>query len=272
MPDLPVSLEEPKPGSLCDLTSRRSPSLSLLAPLPSLTLFPAFLRIYNSWAGRCSPLPCPLSAKADEVGGAEEVGTAPWCEGVAGWTWNSGTQHCCWEAEPAIASSWEQLLASMAWRRSTGDLQDVTDEHKRIFVSVAVNSKIYSVIYSLISWVYSSTFLDVSVRHHLYVVVAELGEEQELDLSPLRKRLDLGPPARGLSGVWDRGQRKLAYSPQSLPSPPLPAFLLLLSPWVLRPTSIRQESSEGEESSGMSTISDINRDPLSMDTNRRMKI
>lgn len=37
--------------------------------------------------------------------------------------------------------------------------------------------------------------------HHLYVVVAVLGEEQELDLSPLRKRLALGPPARGLSGV-----------------------------------------------------------------------
>lgn len=84
MPDLPVSLEEPKPGSLCDLTSRRSPSLSLLAPPPSLTLFPAFLRIYNSWPGRCSPLPCPPSAKADEVGGAENVVTAPWREGVAG--------------------------------------------------------------------------------------------------------------------------------------------------------------------------------------------
>lgn len=36
---------------------------------------------------------------------------------------------------------------------------------------------------------------------HLYVVVAVLGEEQELDLSPLRNRLALGPPARGLSGV-----------------------------------------------------------------------
>lgn len=78
MPDLPVSLEELKPGSLCDLTSRRSPSLSLLAPPPSL--FPAFLRIYNIWPGRCSP----LSPKADEVGGGEKVVTAPWREGVAG--------------------------------------------------------------------------------------------------------------------------------------------------------------------------------------------
>lgn len=95
----------------------------------------------------------------------------------------------------------------------------------------------------------------------LYVVVAVLGEEQELDRSPLRKRLALGPPASGLSGVWDGGPRKPIGSPPSPPSPPSPAVLL-----HLRPTSIRQESSEGEESSGMSTISDINREPLSMDT------
>lgn len=43
---------------------------------------------------------------------------------------------------------------------------------------------------------------EFSLHHlHLYVLVAVLGEEQELDLSPLRKRLALGPPARGLSGV-----------------------------------------------------------------------
>lgn len=42
----------------------------------------------------------------------------------------------------------------------------------------------------------------VFVRAHLcVVVVAELGEEQELDLSPRRKHRALGPPASGLSGV-----------------------------------------------------------------------
>ncbi len=96
-----------------------------------------------------------------------------------------------------------------------------------------------------------------------------LGEEQELDLSPLRKRLALGPPARGLSGVREGGPRKLMYSPPSPPSPISPAVLLLLSPGYLTPTSIRQESSEGEESSGMSTISDISRDALSMDTDNK---
>lgn len=93
-----------------------------------------------------------------------------------------------------------------------------------------------------------------------------LGEEQELDLSPLRKRLARGPPARGLSGVCIGGYRKQVYSPLSVPSAPSLAVLLVLSLWLLRPTSIRQESSDGEESSGMSTISDIIRDPLSMET------
>ena len=104
---------------------------------------------------------------------------------------------------------------------------------------------------------------------HLYVVVAVLGEEQELDLSPRMKRLALGPPARGLSAVWDGGPRKLIYSPRSPPSPTSPPGVLFpLSPWCLSPTSIRYESSDGDESSGMSTISDISRDPLSMDTNK----
>ena len=94
-----------------------------------------------------------------------------------------------------------------------------------------------------------------------------LGEEQELDLSPLMNLLALSPPARGLSGVRDSGPRKLMYSPAS---PPSLEVLLPLSPRFLSPTSIKQESSEGEESSGMSTISDINRDPLSMDTNKEM--
>lgn len=101
---------------------------------------------------------------------------------------------------------------------------------------------------------------------HLYVGVAVLGEEQELDLSPLRKRLARGPPARGLSGVCVGGYRKQVYSPLSDPSVPSLAVLLVLSLLLLRPTSIRQESSEGEESSRMSTISDIIRDPLSMET------
>lgn len=93
-----------------------------------------------------------------------------------------------------------------------------------------------------------------------------LGEEQELDLSPLRKRLARGPPARGLSGVCVGGYRKQVYSPPSDPSAPSLTVLLVLALWLLRPTSSRQESSEGEESSGMSTISDIIRDPLSMET------
>lgn len=101
---------------------------------------------------------------------------------------------------------------------------------------------------------------------YLYVVVAVLGEEQELDLSPRRNLLALGPPANGLSGVWDEGPRKLMYSLPSPVSPPSLVLLLSRPPWILRPTSMRQESSEGEESSGMSTISDISSDPLSMDT------
>lgn len=101
---------------------------------------------------------------------------------------------------------------------------------------------------------------------HLYVGVAVLGEEQELDLSPRRKRLARGPPARGLSGVCVGGYRKQVYSPLSVPSAPSLSVLLVLSQWLLRPISLRQESSDGEESSGMSTISDIIRDPLSMET------
>lgn len=55
---------------------------------------------------------------------------------------------------------------------------------------------------------YSAVVNSVFVLSHLcVVVVAELGEEQELDLSPRRKHRALGPPARGLSGVWLPGQR-----------------------------------------------------------------
>lgn len=57
---------------------------------------------------------------------------------------------------------------------------------------------------------YSAVVNSAFVLAHLcvlMVMVAELGEEQELDLSPRRKRRALGPPARGLSGVWLPGQR-----------------------------------------------------------------
>lgn len=86
------------------------------------------------------------------------------------------------------ASSWEQLLARMVWRRNTGDLDDKTGKWQNICWHVFAVS--------------TSDFNPASdVCTHLYVVVAVLGEEQELDRSPLRNRLDLGPPARGLSGV-----------------------------------------------------------------------
>lgn len=126
--DSPVSVEEPRPGSLCDLTRRRSPALSLLTPSPSFSTFPALRRRYNgSWPKKGGPLPCPplcsLAAGEDKVGGAEEAGVAPWREGVEGQIRNSGMEDRCWEVETSIASSWEQLLASMAWRRRTGDLE-----------------------------------------------------------------------------------------------------------------------------------------------------
>lgn len=87
-----------------------------------------------------------------------------------------------------------------------------------------------------------------------------LGEEQEFDLSPLKQCLPEGATTIP-SGCCV--ERKLAYSPSSPPS---------LSPRgrarTPTPTSMRQESSDGELSSGISTISDINREPLSIDTER----
>lgn len=124
----PVSVEEPRPGSLCDLWSRRGPSLSLLTPRPAFSLFPALRRKKSGWPWRSGLLPCPplcaLPAVEDKAGGTVDAETAPWCDGVEGWTRNSGMQDCRWVSETAIASSWEQLLASIAWRRKTGDLQD----------------------------------------------------------------------------------------------------------------------------------------------------
>lgn len=66
------------------------------------------------------------------MGGAEVVGVAPWRKGVEGRTRNSGMVDGCEEMDFPIASSWEQLLASMAWRRNTGDLQDKTGEHHHL--------------------------------------------------------------------------------------------------------------------------------------------
>lgn len=83
--DLPVSVEEPSPGSLCDLTRRSSPSLSLLTPSPSFSPFPALRRRYNGWPAMSCPLTCPPHCSpAAEVGGTEEVGAAPWRKGVEG--------------------------------------------------------------------------------------------------------------------------------------------------------------------------------------------
>lgn len=76
----------------------------------------------------------------------------------------------------------------MAWRRSTGDLGGKTGEGQNIYECV-------------VTVLTSNSNLAPCVRTHLYVVVAVLGEEQELDRSPLMNRLALGPPARGLSGV-----------------------------------------------------------------------
>ena len=132
--DSPVSVEELSPGSLCDLTRCGSRSLSLLTFSPSLSLFPALRRRYNGWRGRGCPWPwpppCSLATEEDEVRGREEVAAAP----CGSRSRISGMEDCCWEAEPPIASSWEQLLASMAWRHKTGDLEDDTGEFKRFLV------------------------------------------------------------------------------------------------------------------------------------------
>lgn len=88
-----------------------------------------------------------------------------------------------------------------------------------------------------------------------------LGEEQEFDLSPLKQRLP-GGATTVPSGCCGE-QRKLTYSP---PSPP--SLAPLDRTRIPTATSIRQESSDGELSSGISTISDINREPLSIDTER----
>lgn len=126
MSESPVSDDEPSPGSLCDLARRRNPSPSLLTLTPSFSLFPALRRRYSGWCGRAGPLPplCSLAAEEDEVGGTEEAGAAPWRKGVEGRTRISGIEDRCWEVEPPIASSWEQLLANMAWWCNTGDLEN----------------------------------------------------------------------------------------------------------------------------------------------------
>lgn len=66
-----MSVEEPRPGSLCDLTSCMHPLLSPTDPSPSF------------W---------PPTAGEVKVGGAEEGGRAPWCDGVGGLMWNSGVR------------------------------------------------------------------------------------------------------------------------------------------------------------------------------------
>ena len=64
------------------------------------------------------------------MGGAEEVGVAPWLKGVEGRPRNSGMEDRCGELAFPMASSWEQLLASTAWRRNNGDLQDRGGHYK----------------------------------------------------------------------------------------------------------------------------------------------
>lgn len=139
---LPVSVEELRPGSLCDLTRRRSPSLSPLPLSPSFSFFPTLRRRYRGWRRRdCTllgPPPGSLAAEEDEVCGEKESGVAPWCEGVE--RRMSGMDDRCCDVEPPIASSCEQLLASMAWRRNTGDLEDKTQEHKIYFLFVDIQN------------------------------------------------------------------------------------------------------------------------------------
>lgn len=80
MEGIPVSVEEPKPGSLCDLTSCR---LSRTDPSPSFSLRGALCCIRRRVLSSCSP-PCSPTTGEDKVGGAEEGGRAPWCDGVGG--------------------------------------------------------------------------------------------------------------------------------------------------------------------------------------------
>lgn len=138
MSESPVSDDEPSPGSLCDLTRRRNPSLSLLTLTPSFSLFPALRRRYNGWCGRVDPIPPPCSLAAeDEVGGTEETGTAPWCKGVEVRTRISGIEDRCWEVGPPIASRWEQLLANMAWWCNTGDLENNQGWISTLYVKIS---------------------------------------------------------------------------------------------------------------------------------------
>ena len=82
-----------------------------------------------------------------------------------------------------------------------------------------------------------------------------LGEEQEFDLSPRKQCLGWGITGEPSDG-WGVGQRKLTYSP-----PPSVPSLVPRRRTRPTPTSSRHESSEGELSSGMSTISDMRREP-----------
>lgn len=74
-----MSVEELSPGSLCDLTSRRRPLISLLAPSPALSPLPALCRENSGWPGRDGLLPwppyCSLVVEEGGVGEGEEAGT-----------------------------------------------------------------------------------------------------------------------------------------------------------------------------------------------------
>lgn len=96
MSESPVS-DQISPGSLCDLTRRRNPSLSLLTLTPSFSLFPALRRKYSGWCGRVGPLPppCSLAVEEDDVGGTVDAGAAPWRKGVEGRTLISGIEDRC---------------------------------------------------------------------------------------------------------------------------------------------------------------------------------
>lgn len=83
MEGIPVSVEEPKPGSLCDLTSCTHSLLSRTDPSPSFSLRGALRCIHKRVLFSCSP-PCSPTTGENKVGGAEEGGRAPWCDGVGG--------------------------------------------------------------------------------------------------------------------------------------------------------------------------------------------
>lgn len=137
-PDSPVSVEELSPGSLRDLMRRKKPSLCLLAVSPSFSLLPALCRRERGWRGRRCPWSCSLAAEKEGGGTGEEPIATPRLEAKEGWNRISGMENDCWLLAPPMASSWEQLRASTAWRRSTGDLVD-RPEDKSFFVFFFIN-------------------------------------------------------------------------------------------------------------------------------------